>query len=308
MDTRLGQAQWGAGKPRIRTSAHYWSAPRAWNKRAQRGGVRERVFCASLADVFDNEIDQETSGGALWRPMLFSLIRETPHLDWLLLTKRIGNAKAMLPPDWGTGYDNVWLGATIVNQLEAHRDIPKLLAVPARIRFLSMEPLLGPVTLPFSSTTSWCPVCEDIMPDTLTYPHEVSHGDQLCAQFDPSRHCCDVASLLHWVIAGGESGSCARPMHPDWASSLRDQCQNAGVAFLFKQWGEWEVASVENGHYGSVMPDSGDRFTWVTKNGKTFNPSAPEGGDSWAMARVGKKKAGRLLDGRTWDELPMGAV
>lgn len=199
--------QWGAGQPRKRTAPSTWAQPLRWNAEAERLGVRYRVFCASLADVFDNEVPSE------WRSDLIDLIVETPHLDWLLLTKRIGNAHQMLTDatnhasGW-TAFPNVWIGATICNQQEADRDIPKLLAVPAAKRFLSMEPLLGPVELePWLSANDL---------------HKIVGGP-----------------MIDWVIVGGESGPNARPMHPDWARSLRDQCQSAGVPFLFKQWGEW---------------------------------------------------------------------
>ncbi|SCB10189.1 phage Gp37/Gp68 family protein [Cupriavidus alkaliphilus] len=242
---------WGPGAPRRRTSPANWRKPLAWNRDA---GVfyaqhrrRQRVFCASLADVFDNAVDPA------WRADLFDLIMATPNLDWLLLTKRIGNVASMLvgPGMPGRLPSNVWLGATIVNQAEADRDIPKLLATPAAVRFLSMEPLLEEVTV-FS----------------VDGPIDVPDGD---------------ASPLHWVIVGGESGPGARPMHPDWARSLRDQCAAAGVPFLFKQWGEW----------GSVseVPGPGEHFHF--RDGAT-------------VRRLGKKTAGRLLDGVRHDGFPMG--
>jgi protein gp37 len=136
---RSGLVTWGG--PRRRTSIANWGKPIRWDREAAAAGVRKRVFCASLADVFDNEVP------SLWREDLWELIEDTPNLDWLLLTKRIGNAKGMLPANWGDGYANVMLGASIVNQDEADRDIVKLLALPARVRFLSCEPLLGPINL-----------------------------------------------------------------------------------------------------------------------------------------------------------------
>lgn len=195
MDKRWHRVQWGAGA--------LARLPLIWEREhevfALMHGRRRRVFCASLADVFDNEAP------AAWRAELFALIGLTPHLDWLLLTKRIGNVPKMLDqpgmPKGGLP-PNVWLGATVVNQAEADRDIPKLLRVPARTRFLSMEPLLGPV---------------DLMPLV----------------------CDDRPALadIDWVIVGGESGRDARPMEAAWATSLRDQCAAAGVPFFFKQWG-----------------------------------------------------------------------
>lgn len=188
---------WGPGAPRRIYSEGHWAKPFKWQRDAPKFHAmhnRDRRVFPSVCDPFDNEAP------GLQRERLFATVRATPALTWLLLTKRIGNAKGMLPADWGDGYSNVWLGATVVNQEEADRDIPKLLAVPARVRFLSVEPMLGPVDL------------------TRTRGGFTN---------------------LHWVIAGGESGPGARPASPDWFRSLRDQCAAAAVPFLFKQWGEW---------------------------------------------------------------------
>lgn len=128
---------WGAGKPRRRTSDANWKQPLRWNRLASEAGQRARVFCSSLADVFDTEAPQE------WRADLSELILATPMLDWQLLTKRIGNAARMLATMFPAGTpDNVWVGATIVNREEMLRDGPKLMATPARVRFWSAEPLL----------------------------------------------------------------------------------------------------------------------------------------------------------------------
>lgn len=205
------------GGERRRTSKSTWAAPLKWNAQAQAEGRRYRVFCASLADVFDNQVPTE------WRDDLFSLIEATPHLDWLLLTKRIGNVGNMLPVpfDFERLYPNVWIGATICNQAEADRDIPKLLEVPARVRFLSVEPLLGPVDLLFHFFS---------VPTGETRTRGGLRQMKLRKPDDGG---------VHWVIVGGESGPGARPMHADWVRGLRDQCRRANVPFLFKQWGEW---------------------------------------------------------------------
>lgn len=147
MDTRMGRAQWGAGNPRVRTSEANWREPLKWQRRAARDGTRPFVFCASLADVFDNEVPAE------WRRDLFKLIEATPNLVWLLLTKRIGNVARMTDPERGCRPlpANAALGATMCNQDEFFRDAPKLLRagekLGAAFTFGSFEPLLGPIQL-----------------------------------------------------------------------------------------------------------------------------------------------------------------
>lgn len=190
---RSNLVKWGPGEPRRRTSSVNWGGPRKWNLAAKEAGVRKRVFCASLADVFDNEVPKE------WRADLWALIRATPNLDWLVLTKRVGNVKAMLPADWGAGYANVWLGISVVNQEEASRDIPKLRAVPAQVRFLSCEPLLGPINLSFDGWLEYGP------------------------------------RSIDWVIVGGESGHYARVMQERWVREIAADRLLQKVAFFMKQ-------------------------------------------------------------------------
>ena len=134
-----GRDLWDVSADRKRTSSAYWRGPLRWSERAQAEGTRRRVFCASMADVFDNKVPTS------WRVDLWSLIRSTPALDWFLLTKRPQNIRDMLPTDWGEGWPHVWLGTTTENQEEANRRIPHLVAIPAAVRFLSVEPMLEPV-------------------------------------------------------------------------------------------------------------------------------------------------------------------
>ena len=299
MAGRLWNVQWGAGQPR-RQFVSAREMLEALDRKAQRIGKRLRVFHNSLSDMFDKEVPDG------WSMDAFKAMADTPNLQHLVLTKRIGNVRGMLA-DLAHGTDpdlslldmmplpNVWIGATVVNQAEADREIPKLLEVPARVRFLSMEPLLGAVDLRLTNG--------------------LVHG-------------CDAADyLLDWVIVGGESGPGARPMHPDWACSLRDQCQAAGVPLLFKQWGEWLPIC--------QMSESEDRALWRSRvtakphedqanlddiygrvctiessvmhlDGSVHHIVEPNAFPAGAMTiyRVGKKAAGRLLDGRTWDEVP----
>ena len=142
MDTRWGQVRWGNGQERRRTRPSNWRQPLVWNREGDafasvHGGRRRRVFCASLADVFDPEVPDA------WRQDLWALIDQTRHLDWLILTKRIGNAQRRRPPKgWP---EHLWLGATIVNDEEYQRDLPKLLKIPAAFHWISVEPMLGPI-------------------------------------------------------------------------------------------------------------------------------------------------------------------
>lgn len=255
---------WGAHAARKRTSAAYWKKPLAWNREAERTGIRRKVFCASLADVFDNHksIDPQ------WRLDLFELISETPYLDWLLLTKRPQNIKKMLPIGWEDGvlqspFENVWLGTTVENQEEADRRIPHLLSVPAKVRFLSMEPLLGPVDL---FDIRW-PSDRPRFPET----DDISDGRSALHMIEGTR--------IDWVITGGESGKNARPSDPDWFRSIRDQCAAAGVNYFHKQNGEY-APNWYNDADGNKIP-----------------------GTEW-IDRMGKKAAGRLLDGIEHNGMP----
>jgi protein gp37 len=261
--TRRKVVQWGAGQPRKLTADSTWAMPLRWNREAERLSVRYRVFCASLADVFDNEVPHE------WRDDLATLILRTPHLDWLLLTKRIGNAGEMLGEMFLDGPPpNIRIGASITSQPEADRDIPKLLRLGLP-NFISMEPLLGPVDLGLCSC------------DKGSRPGPGAVGGVAC-------HLCNGAGgrMVDWVIVGGESGPNARPMHPDWARSLCDQCQASGVPFLFKQWGEWVEAGPSPRNARAIAPNGNTRLC--------------EGTHSLCealMEKIGKKAAGRLLDG-----------
>lgn len=258
---RFKMAEWGAGKPRRLSSDDYWKQPLAWEKVAAKHHRRMRVFCASLADVFDNEVPQE------WRQRLWDLITATPHLDWLILTKRIGNAQKMLPADWGAGWANVWLGISIVNQEEADRDIIKLTELPASIRFLSIEPLLAPISL------RWL--------DGFDYKSQQAIGIPV-GEYDGIKK-------IKWIIVGGESGAQARPMHPDWVRKLRDQCREARIAFFFKQWGEYQPLSTTEGR--QQLPFG----TYVLPNGEH---------KGFGFIKKGKVAAGRMLDGQKWNEIP----
>lgn len=220
---RAGRDVWGPRSDRQQTKTQ--GNPIKWNKALEGTARRERVFVASLADVFDNH----KSILPAWRASLWSIIRACPNLDFLMLTKRPQNIQKYLPDGWGEGYENVWLGTTVENQTEANRRIPHLLKVPAKIRFLSCEPLLGPID--FSLDGLWFEDCPSDCENGYTEPDT---GAFVCRVCEESQKTEDVG--IDWVITGGESGPGHRVASVDWYRGLRDQCQAEHVAFLFKQW------------------------------------------------------------------------
>lgn len=241
-----------------------------------------RIFVNSMSDLFHARVPDE------YIARLFAVMALAPQHTFQVLTKRHGRMRSLLssayflhavsrvwaepPTDWTLPRDwsvpvwplpNVWLGVSAEDQKRADLRIPALLDTPAAVRFVSAEPLLGPIDL---------------------------HGDPI------GKDSVFWIGHLDWVIVGGESGPGARPMHPDWARSMRDQCVAAGVPFLFKQWGEHRIA----------IPG---QDTWDKVESIPLSPDVPmePGVDigPWAyMRRVGKKRAGRELDGRTWDQYP----
>lgn len=189
---RLGLDLWGKDADRRTFGDKHWKAPEAWNRQAQREGRRHRVFAMSMADWAEDRSDLDEL-----RDRLFDLIRRTPWLDWQLLTKRIENVPMMLPKDWGDGYRNVWLGVTAGTQKRADEQIPALLQIPSRVRFVSAEPLL-----------------EEI--DLRRYLHLLE---------------------VDWIIVGGESGSHARDLVCRWVRKLIRQGREAEIAVFVKQLG-----------------------------------------------------------------------
>lgn len=322
LSKRTGGPAYEQGVPRVRTSALNWKIPRTWNRQVfwecaecghrgedKRGGdlsrrpvecpacgknalklARRRVFCLSLGDWLDKEVS------IAWLVDLLDLIRETPNLEWLLLTKRIGMWRNRLDlaggfardtgrPElakwiggwlYGAPPDHVTIGITVVNQPEYDRDIGKVLRTPAARRFLSIEPMLGAIDMRMGGAS---------LPD---------YSEQR------------PLPRIDWVICGGESGPKARPMHPDWARSLRDQCAAAVVPYLFKQWGEW--TEVDSGMAEPLVAREGDPefdtelakhagFISLAGHFVTDPDDMVEGVPYRGLIRPGKKAAGRLLDG-----------
>ena len=193
---RTGMAVWGANGTRTVTSDAYWRQPLKWDRAAAAAGRPALVFCASMADVFEDRPDLVDPRGRL-----VDLIEQTPNLCWQLLTKRPENVMRLAPHRWRDGLPgNVWIGTTVEDQARAEQRIPALLEIPAAVRFLSCEPLLGAVDL-----DEW-----------ISYRHR---------------------GLVHWVIVGGESGPGHRALDIAQARTLVEQCERADVPVFFKQVG-----------------------------------------------------------------------
>jgi len=262
---------------RVVASETMWKNPVKWDKEAAKAGERHRVFCASMADVFEDwqgvmkdskgetlyqvNLDKwpGSGGGLAWEPnpeikigrdrhmltmddvrrRLARLIWDTQNLDWLLLTKRIENAKEMIYRMWfpdAAWPKNYWLGTTVENQEQADKRIPILLSIPAKVRFLSVEPMLGPIDLsPYLQSwhRSRCP-----------WKSNCNWAGPECPQ------CGHPSGKVDWVIVGGESGPKARPFNLDWARSIRDQCKASGTAFFMKQCGANVGGGWSPGGYG----------------------------------------------------------
>lgn len=332
MDHRYGKVKWGPQGIRVRTSAAKWKEPLRWNKDNWlecnachwRGSVkkaeisksqpsvgmfecpvchltdmattRQRVFCSSLSDFFEDKPELVP-----WRIEALKVIEQCYALDWLLLTKRPENVVRMIEQaqdavgaepnarGWLTRFSNVWIGTSVENQDAADERIPHLLNVPAAVRFLSCEPLLGPVDLrgfsyPYQSNMPGLTSGHDWLTGEQWQHSSIFGGGSSWLTTEEKDEYGEAR--IHWVIAGGESGASARPTHRDWIRCLRDQCVTTGTAFHFKQWGEWAPV-------GQIS--SNRRFT---------GDNLHHWGNGDYSVKFGKSTAGRVLDGRTWDEFP----
>lgn len=250
---------WGKSGKRVIAAESYWRKPIAWNKAAEKAGERHRVFCASLADVFEGPESMPADSLAAVRAArlrLFDLVRQTPSLDWLLLTKRPENVidcvrQAALDCDrpgdlcemlncWSHGGrgsnapDNVWLGTSVENQATADERIPHLLRVPAAVRFLSCEPLLGAIDMRYTALSK--ALYRQVL---RNYPCDESKVPQHLRYNGPPS--------IDWAIIGGESGPGARPCDVAWIRGIVQQCKAAAVPAFVKQLG---AHVIETSKYG----------------------------------------------------------
>jgi len=293
----------------IRVNRDWLYQPMGWRK-------PRRIFVCAHSDLFHEGVPDEVID------KVFAVMALTPHHTYQVLTKRPERMRDYLLEGFGNSEEpsliiktrplpNVWLGVSIEDQATADTRIPYLLKTPAAVRFLSAEPLLGKVDLH-----------EYLLGFSVGYPAKCvcgyGHGftrclnyggvaktdkrnGRVCHQFQKAR----FADGLHWVIVGGESGRKARPMHPDWVRSIRGQCEAAGVAFFFKQWGVWSPVydrDVEDPDWGRCS-----EIKERTPNGRWLNLEGGHGFHGERVVRVdrrGKKASGRLLDGVLHDGMP----
>jgi protein gp37 len=304
-DKRLGGEHWGVKAERRKiagATAMLCKINRNAAKFHAEHGRWPNVFLHSMSDVFDNAVPP------IWRFEALTEVEAATDIRAQIVTKRIGNVEGMVPTNWLKAWPkHVGLMITVVNQEEANRDIPKLLALKAKLGIpwvgLSMEPLLGPVDLTLDGLV--CLPCPNSLGGLSMDPETGAY--ECCSR-------CDYTGIgdewgIDWVIVGGESGPHARPMHPDWARSLRDQCAAAGVPFLFKQWGEWVSAMQLQGVTAvSSSPAKVGYFASPDRRrvfGGSLNGQCFEGlPDHHDIVRVGKRTAGRLLDGVTHEGFP----
>lgn len=248
------------------------------------------VFVCSMGDLFHEDVPFEFIN------RVFTTIGQCQQHIFIILTKRPERMKVFIEDYYAyesPGGDekgvhiqpNVWLGVTAENQKQADKRIPVLIQIPAAVRFVSVEPMLEAVDLLNDDYLGGCIYCE------------------ICLEESP-KTCIERDAKLDWVICGGESGPNARPMHPDWARNLRDQCQAAGVPFFFKQWGEWLPNMQEYGCY-QENANYNSRHIHIDKEGRDITGLYGLHGEGDAvLCRVGKKSAGDLLDGKQYHEFP----
>jgi protein gp37 len=275
LSKRWGRDIWGNDKPRMEIKS-VWNDLKKYQQMAAAAGEIHRVFVGSMMDIFEKPMPLINSKGeqaidfsdgsqidnSHLRERFFNeTIPQSPNLLFLLLTKRPSNINKYIPESWKINPpENVMFGTSPVNQATADKLIPQLLQVKGR-KFLSMEPLLSPVDL---NNYLLC-----------------DNGESELSPFFKGWRGID------WVICGGESGHGARPMHPEWARSLRDQCKETGTPFLFKQWGEW-------------LPKDQINLDKIKAN----VPYTVKHRNDGKWVKLGKKEAGRMLDGVTHDEFP----
>ena len=304
-----GHASWTGD---VRLVEEHLLDPLKWKK-------PQRIFVNSMSDVFHENVPDE------WIDRIFAVMALCPQHVFQLLSKRPERMRDYMSNDWGTRVanqlvrwlsddaittkqfeqkryrlteplPNVWLGVSVEDQKTADERIPLLLQIPAALRFVSCEPLLGPLELRVRETDPDDPAL-GWSSDAL-FPWDMWRSDDGLSSDGP------LHPRIDWVICGGESGPGARPMHIDWARGLRDQCVAAEVPFFFKQWGEWRPP-MEGETYTTADGLAGKPPAYLVESSGMVNCFHRAGEENpQVMLRVGKKKAGAVLDGREWKQFP----
>ena len=297
----------------VKTHERLLKVPLSWRE-------PRKVFVCSMSDLFHKDvpfdfIDKAFAVMALCPQHVFQILTKRPermadYLNTPFRNNRVADAFMGIPGlmlstlerQRGNTYqslrggrlllDNVWLGTSVENQATADERIPHLLKCPASVRWLSCEPLLGAVDLSENGTLYFCPTCDEL---------GGGPGDMSICGRDDCRNSY-INRGIDWVVVGGESGAGARPMHPDWARDLRDDCKGAGIPYFFKQWGKHVPVQYDGGHWfhnpdhKNADPIYGD-VTWPSWKQVVSL-------DGVTLAAAGKHAAGRHLDRRTWDQYP----
>lgn len=328
--TRLAHHESRAGLTREVNGKHVWTGEvrfnEQWLDQPLRWAKPRMIFVCAHGDLFHESVPDA------WIDRIFAVMALCPQHTFQVLTKRSARMREFFQestgwrariaelldglkpsPLWNgnvyqgwqnlhgrpDGLPNVWLGVSVEDQQRADERIPDLLATPAAIRWISAEPLLGPVDLSYCDSPyerhdgfpgTYSPLNGSWWPAVGNYEEEYRNREEELEKLD-------------WVVVGGESGKAARPMHPDWARSLRDQCAVASVPFFFKQWGEWWPNPPEatmtiqqfNRQLRYIDADTGREKTDPTRTSDR------------SMRKIGKKRAGRLLDGVEHNRMPRRA-
>lgn len=282
---RFGESLWGVGAPRRKIKGAVALIQRLnGSSFFYENDRRMRVFIQSMSDLFDTEVP------LAWFAEAWGKIAQCDRLDIQIVTKRISVVEKRLDAIGVTTWPkHAGLLVTVCNQGEADRDIPRLLALKAKLGIpwvgVSAEPLLGPI-------------------DFTSVAYQDGQVDALRGDLWGGSGTGAFASGLDWIIVGGESGPNARPMHPDWARAIRDQCADAGTAFFFKQWGEWKNGSDFAGDAKAVLSDGTVSDPTPEALGQLDRIESVPRRQPTMMRKVGKARAGRLLDGVTHDGFP----
>ncbi len=277
---RMQAGHWGPEAPRRFFRPKHFSGPIRWNRKAAEAGRFDRVMCGSMCDIFEIHGNEETNARMdEMRRRIWDIIPMTENLIWILVTKRPKNIMRLVPWDWRQDFPpNVWVMVTMEDQEAARNRINWVENIPAVVRAVSAEPLVGPI----DPRVFRCGRCQG---SGLLSTGRALRGLSPCP-------CCGGNGVsVNWIVAGGETGRQARPMDPAWVEDLRDFSLAYDIPFFFKQWGEWAPANPK-------LINS--RGIYIGDSSRTLRHNE----DAALMVRRGKKKTGKAFEGREWTQTP----